>query len=122
MDALLAVLVPILPQLGGGGLLLVFTVWRERAHNVEVERWKQEVERWGRERAALLAEKAAAVKAERDARAEDDERRERRIAALVEENEALEKRLDDEREARRQAQDGTVQLPLHRLRDGGTAS
>ncbi len=115
MDALLAVLVPILPQLGGGGLLFAFAIWRERAHNTAAARWLEE-------RAALVAEKVAAVKAEREARAEDDARRDKRIADLVAENEALEGRLDDEREARRTAQDGTVRLPSHRRREEGTAS
>lgn len=113
MDALLAVLVPILPQLGGGGLLFAFAIWRERAHNTAAARWVEE-------RAALIAEKVMAVAAERTAWAEDDQRRDKRIAALVAENEQLEKRLDDEREARRLAQDRTVQLPQHRLREEGT--
>lgn len=116
MDALFAVLVPILPQLGGGGLLFAFAIWRERAHNVAATRWVQE-------RAALIAEKVSAVAAERTARQEDEDRRDRRIAALAAENEALERQVDEERAARRRAEDGgTVRLPQHRARDEGAAS
>lgn len=115
MDAALSVLLPILPQLGGGSLLLFFAIWRERAHTAAQERWE-------RERAALIAERVSAVVAERKARDEDDERRDRRITALVAENEQLEQRLDKERAARRQAQDAARRLPQHRIRDEGTAS
>jgi hypothetical protein len=109
VDALLAVLVPILPQLGGGSLLFAFAVWRERAHNAAAKQWAEE-------RAALIAERVAAVAAERAAHAEDDARKDKRIAALVAENEALEKALDDERRVRRNAEDGarTQRLPVYR--------
>lgn len=100
MEAFLAVLVPTLPQLGGGGLLFAFAIWRERAHNTAAALWVAE-------RAALIAEKAAAVAAERAARVEDDERRDRRISALVADNAALESHVDAERTTRRQAQDST---------------
>lgn len=121
MDGLLAALLPVLPDLTIGTLLFAFTIWRERAHSGEAKRWSDE-------RVALLAEKRDAVKEVRDQHREDDERRDKRISALIAENEQLERQLDEQRRARRAAEDAltggspTVQMPRHRYRDEGTAS
>ena len=104
MDALLAILIPALPQLSGISLLLVFAIWRERAHNGEKTRWETE-------RAALIAEKNDAMALARGQFAEDDARREKRITALIEENEALELKMDTERRARRMLEDQTQYIP-----------
>lgn len=109
----LAAVVPVLPELGVGSLLFVFAIWRERAHNSEKERWVTE-------RAGLIAEKREAVDRERKRRDEDDQRRDQRIGALAAENEELERRLDEERAARRQAED-SLRLP-RLLEEGGAAS
>lgn len=111
MDALYAVLVPILPQLGGGSLLFAFAIWRERAHNSASKLW-------GEERAGLIAERVAAVIAERAHWNEDDKHRDERIRALGVENRALEKALDEQRRARRTAEDGPRTWPATRPEQG----
>lgn len=117
MDALLAALLPVLPEMTVGTAMFAFAMWRERAHAGDAKRWTEE-------RAALITEKRDAVKEVRDQHAEDDKRRADRIADLVRQRDDLERELDEERQLRRAAEDNasTVRLPRHRLRDEGTTS
>lgn len=110
MDALLAVLIPVLPELGIGSTLFAFAIWRERSHSTAAALWVVE-------RTALVAEMASKVEAERKRIAEDDARKDQRIGSLVAENTALELQVDTERTARRAAEDRAAmipQIPRHR--------